>query len=95
MHTAPPRSSSPVLLSLHGRGYPGSHLVQLLPATAQVLQGEVPDDGAVVPAAHVHHQAAAFLVGVDLVQREHGLPAVPDRATLRGQTETEYWVSHV
>jgi hypothetical protein len=29
------------------------------------------------------------------VQREHGLPAVPDRATLRGQTETEYWVSHV
>lgn len=66
-----------------------SYLVHILSwFSAQVLQREVPDDLAVVAAAHVHNQEAVVFVGIDLMQGEHGRRAVLHDALLSYQSHS-------
>ena len=60
-----------------------THLIHFFPALPpNILQGELPHRVAVVPTAHVHHQEPVVLVGVDLMEGEHGPALVPHVACL-------------
>lgn len=67
------------------------YLVHFFPwLSAEVLQREVSDDLAVVPAAHVHHQEPVVFKSIDLVEREHGFRPVFDLTLLlhpRGESK--------